>query len=233
MAKTRKTQIPTGFEEISPRDIKALEVFLTSGPLAKRAMSLPMFDGLLTAAIIGPEPVMPSDYLPWLWDWERGKKDVVFASEAEANRIMGYVMKMHNRVAGLLDSKTPLVMPVFILDPAWSHREWLTGFLMGADFDAQIWDYAREVIPEVFEPLRVISVMKPDDPGWDDACTDLSASLVTIRDFFREGEWREAFEEVPQPVVREGPKVGRNDPCPCGSGRKYKKCCGETGGVVH
>jgi len=29
-----------------------------------------------------------------------------------------------------------------------------------------------------------------------------------------------------QAVVRQGPKVGRNDPCPCGSGKKYKKCCG-------
>lgn len=29
-----------------------------------------------------------------------------------------------------------------------------------------------------------------------------------------------------EPVVREAPKVGRNDPCPCGSGKKYKKCCG-------
>lgn len=28
------------------------------------------------------------------------------------------------------------------------------------------------------------------------------------------------------PIVREGPKVGRNDPCPCGSGKKFKKCCG-------
>ena len=27
-------------------------------------------------------------------------------------------------------------------------------------------------------------------------------------------------------VVREEDKVGRNDPCPCGSGKKYKKCCG-------
>ena len=36
-------------------------------------------------------------------------------------------------------------------------------------------------------------------------------------------------EEVKLPKVtvrREGPKVGRNDPCPCGSGKKYKKCCG-------
>jgi len=31
-----------------------------------------------------------------------------------------------------------------------------------------------------------------------------------------------------EPIVREGAKVGRNDPCPCGSGRKYKKCHGAT-----
>ena len=38
-------------------------------------------------------------------------------------------------------------------------------------------------------------------------------------------------EEQPEPikveqVIREEDKVGRNDPCPCGSGKKYKKCCG-------
>jgi uncharacterized protein YecA (UPF0149 family) len=27
-------------------------------------------------------------------------------------------------------------------------------------------------------------------------------------------------------AVKKGEKVGRNDPCPCGSGKKYKKCCG-------
>ncbi|WP_026666431.1 IS1096 element passenger TnpR family protein [Butyrivibrio sp. FC2001] len=30
---------------------------------------------------------------------------------------------------------------------------------------------------------------------------------------------------IPQPIVREHPKIGRNDPCPCGSGKKFKKCC--------
>lgn len=29
------------------------------------------------------------------------------------------------------------------------------------------------------------------------------------------------------PIVREQPKVGRNDDCPCGSQKKYKKCCGK------
>jgi preprotein translocase subunit SecA len=32
----------------------------------------------------------------------------------------------------------------------------------------------------------------------------------------------------PQPVVHKEKKIGRNDPCPCGSGKKYKKCCGEN-----
>ena len=31
----------------------------------------------------------------------------------------------------------------------------------------------------------------------------------------------------PEPVVREAPKVGRNEPCPCGSGKKFKRCCGK------
>jgi SEC-C motif-containing protein len=32
---------------------------------------------------------------------------------------------------------------------------------------------------------------------------------------------------IPQTIVRNEPKVGRNDPCPCGSGKKYKHCCGK------
>ncbi len=43
-----------------------------------------------------------------------------------------------------------------------------------------------------------------------------------------EGEWffYDGQGVVPKQVVRQQPKVGRNEPCPCGSGKKYKKCCG-------
>ena len=30
-----------------------------------------------------------------------------------------------------------------------------------------------------------------------------------------------------EPIIRDAPKIGRNDPCPCGSGLKHKKCCGK------
>ncbi|MCR4656646.1 MAG: SEC-C domain-containing protein [Lachnospiraceae bacterium] len=50
-------------------------------------------------------------------------------------------------------------------------------------------------------------------------------------------EWKEIYDDETRDrlykeqkksmtVVHEGPKIGRNDPCPCGSGKKYKKCCG-------
>ena len=34
-------------------------------------------------------------------------------------------------------------------------------------------------------------------------------------------------EKKPETVRRDAPKIGRNDPCPCGSGKKYKNCCGK------
>jgi len=36
---------------------------------------------------------------------------------------------------------------------------------------------------------------------------------------------RQNNDSAPAPVVNDGKKVGRNDPCPCGSGKKYKHCC--------
>ena len=42
-----------------------------------------------------------------------------------------------------------------------------------------------------------------------------------------EGASEPEGDTVRQPLLRQGPKVGRNDPCPCGSGKKFKQCCGK------
>ena len=39
---------------------------------------------------------------------------------------------------------------------------------------------------------------------------------------------KSASESKPEPIRNSSPKVGRNDPCPCGSGKKYKNCCGRN-----
>jgi len=57
-------------------------------------------------------------------------------------------------------------------------------------------------------------------------------NLRATADVSQGGEMQAAAEETQgeganvKTIVRETPKVGRNDPCPCGSGKKYKKCCG-------
>ena len=44
--------------------------------------------------------------------------------------------------------------------------------------------------------------------------------------------FKSAQRQKPLTMVRKGEKVGRNDPCPCGSGKKYKKCCGSAAGAA-
>ena len=41
------------------------------------------------------------------------------------------------------------------------------------------------------------------------------------------GRGNDAEQQEKKPQKRKQPKVGRNEPCPCGSGKKYKKCCGK------
>jgi SEC-C motif domain protein len=85
-----------------------------------------------------------------------------------------------------------------------------------------------------------LSILKKEKGGPDDAegTVEFSARFrtagqehehVEIAQFAREeGRWVYAGSIQPkgQTIRRETPKIGRNDPCPCGSGKKYKKCCG-------
>ena len=65
----------------------------------------------------------------------------------------------------------------------------------------------------------------------EDAMTEETASVifeptqVIVEAFDAAMEGRRPGERL-GPVVRDQPKVGRNEPCPCGSGKKYKRCCG-------
>lgn len=58
-------------------------------------------------------------------------------------------------------------------------------------------------------------------------------SIRQMKKWMKEHEAELKAEQLGGPVqkvetvVHEGPKIGRNDPCPCGSGKKYKKCCGK------
>jgi hypothetical protein len=62
----------------------------------------------------------------------------------------------------------------------------------------------------------------------DDPAHPRHARLHSARKHTRALPDDEPRGRLPQPVVRQEPRVGRNDPCPCGSGKKFKKCCGSA-----
>ena len=85
--------------------------------------------------------------------------------------------------------------------------------------------------------VRTAFELHSDKPEWErfyDPWVFYTPDAIANRQRRWEEENREGDEwiadlddahEWPETYVREGPKIGRNDPCPCGSGKKYKKCC--------
>jgi SEC-C motif-containing protein len=87
--------------------------------------------------------------------------------------------------------------------------------------------------------LKILSASK-GGPSDSEGVVEFEATYVTdgLQDRHHEratfkktdGVWLyEDGEIIPTTIVRSVPKVGRNDPCPCGSGKKYKQCCGRNG----
>ncbi len=88
--------------------------------------------------------------------------------------------------------------------------------------------YRKWKDPAFLKQLRVLaSHMQREGVNVKDMSA-VKAWLEKHKDDLESGK----FKDEPQPgqkqemVVKSGPDVGRNDPCPCGSGKKYKKCCG-------
>jgi preprotein translocase subunit SecA len=94
-----------------------------------------------------------------------------------------------------------------------------------------------EAPPLPFEPEEEYEEEEQDEAPVEASVAQRAAAQSTIQDFTRNIQRKKDREmaelqfvgggtaTAQQPVVK-GQKVGRNDPCPCGSGKKYKKCCG-------
>ncbi len=86
-------------------------------------------------------------------------------------------------------------------------------------FEEMVLDIKHDVV-KILMNLR-----KQEDVKREETAKITGAALQAINSLDN-GE--QIKSEVNRTVVNEGPKVGRNDPCPCGSGKKYKNCCGKN-----
>lgn len=112
---------------------------------------------------------------------------------------------------------------------------WVSGFAHAlerfpelAEFDDPAIDTAlarlfRHLPAETDEEKEILATLDREHPlkDVDDAVEELVACVADLNDLTQSARYHV------DPIRRDQPKVGRNDPCPCGSGRKYKACHGK------
>jgi uncharacterized protein len=125
--------IPLG----GPADLDRLAAFLRSAKAPDNSMGVSDLDGFLTGLIVGPEPIMPSDWLPVIWGHEEPK----FANMDEAQAIIGMIMGRYNEIVHHLAADPPVLQPVFMQAPDGQViiADWAAGFLDAAKLRPKAW----------------------------------------------------------------------------------------------
>ena len=223
---------PGGLDQaLSDDELDELDDFLADETIQDRSMDVSTLEGFLTAIAIGPDLVRPSEWLPWVWDMDDGEEEANFADREQANRILSLIMRHYNAVTGTFNTEPAAFEPIFWRASHWGAAEWCEGFLRGFQFNDEAWSGLAAGQPTWFAPfLRLgtdegIEITKSRGDA-DECMNDIELSLVNICHY-----WKTRARHAPgsEPLVRGSPKIGRNDPCPCGSGKKFKRCCGADG----
>ena len=240
---------------LSDQEIERLDGYLAehcepAGGLA----SIESLDGFLSAVVVGPEPIQLGEWMDFVWGPDHAFADQATAGEMVALLMRAYNAVV-DRVAdpASADEPTGEVLPLVavpsfdadepgeVLDPddtsipvgaAWSY-----GFLLGRELREAAWEDRVDDFEGLDDALMdiddlMLGVGEPEpDAGPEDEPLTLEERLQVVQGIpgLLHTLYQDVLEQAappPEPYRRESPKVGRNDPCPCGSGRKYKLCHG-------
>ena len=80
---------------LSDEELEELNQFLISEDMPEESMDIAMLDGFLTAIVIGPNTILPNQWLPVIWD-ESDMNPMQWKSAEQMERIIGLVMRMYN-----------------------------------------------------------------------------------------------------------------------------------------
>jgi len=185
------------------------------------AMSLAEARGYLTAAACAPTRLQPGDWMPTVLG-EGG-----FTDKQDAGRIFTLVMRLYVGIVAALDDGGR-VTPTSDDDVA----PWCTGYLRLAQTDPRWTADATGV--ELIIPIASLAtgadMNQPDDGTPDQPMSPAQHARYRdgLHDCVRAIDlyWGARRPASTPTVVRAAPKVGRNEPCACGSGKKYKRCHG-------
>jgi uncharacterized protein len=202
------------------------------------------FDGYLTGIVVTPQaaPIRPSAWIARLW----GDDAPVFDDEAQISTILGAVMIHCNTLLREIDRSLqrleadrvvdyrPLFLAVGQKPAHDAVRAWVRGFWTAMTLAPQTWSALVEdersqtiIAPFVgfFDIEKPASNERGDhiDDRLDADAARIPRMILVLRKLAR----IRAAATHPTVLPRRD-KVGRNDPCSCGSAKKFKRCCGRA-----
>jgi uncharacterized protein len=229
-----------------------LSRFLSAPGRPEGTMTYPQLAGFLFSVACAPEVIPPSEWMPIVFN----DQDAGFETPREAEQVIEAMMALYNECGRQGTEEGEALPPgCEILSPPLRNLEedaplsrWARGFVTGSSWLEEIWDeltpdeldeelggillilsffaspkLAEACIKEAKRPLTPERVAETVVKTFPDAATGYARMGRIFHQALLEVE-KDAPEEKPPGR----PKVGRNDPCPCGSGKKFKKCCAGT-----
>lgn len=231
---------------LSDEELDELSQFLESDQVSDETLMIDALDGYLTAIAIGPTNLPADLWLSRLWGPDE-KYAPQFASPEKAQHIYQLIIRHYNGIITTLQGNPDAAAPLFETIMTEDNEEyfdpemWAYGFMEGVNLCRHDWQPLFDD-DDGFEALYPILVL-----GMDELPAEMENLIQTLE---QRSELAEVIPEVIASIYRywqeprmlamaessratssnrvDGIKVGRNDPCPCGSGKKFKKCCGST-----
>lgn len=227
-----------------------LRTFLSAPQRPAGTMTYPQLAGFLFSMANAPELIPPSEWLPMAFN----DQDAGYETQDEAEQVLQAMMALYNhcgreRAVG----STPLPPGCEIRTPPLDNladdaplSQWARGFLTGHTYLDDIWnDYTPEELDEELGSMLMVLTFFAT-PTLAEAYhkegkgkSSLEQLADTVVGIFPDAmiEYAHLGRSIYQARCETGdlnqaplsrPNIGRNDPCPCGSRKKFKKCCGAT-----
>lgn len=222
----------------SDQDLDRLDGLLAALPQETFPMTLSELDGYVTGILACPDIIPPSDWLPHVWG-ETGEANFPDLKTAEIT--ISAVMAHYNAVASEL-TKTPWIEPIYEVDPNSNEtlwEPWVDGFTRAMKLRPDAWERVLELADdEARSSLIFMLALQDINEGTskyseeeideiDLEAPDLIPNCVAAILLVARPELFTGTEGLSRAPIQ-SKRPGRNDPCPCGSGRKYKHCCGKN-----
>jgi uncharacterized protein len=225
---------------LDAEQLDRLERLLELRALPYQGMGLEMLDGYLSARAVAPVPD-DGDWSARVW----GKSPPRWESDEEAADVAALLRGLEATVGKRLRSGEELpalLQPLVGLpeDPEADHpdtldigREWAEGFFMAVDearAEWEAWLDAEDWIEEIFLLLEELATgelaVEPGEAPETLPYRDRLDTVASLPGMLADLHAHRIEHLTPREPARRAAVPGRNDPCPCGSGRKYKACCG-------